>query len=117
VTSGKYFAIWRFLLRISRFLLRSLEQCERVFEKHKPTHVLHLAAFVGGLFRNMTYPVDFWNSNVDMNNNIMKCAHKYGVTKQKALSIYLLSILLFSGKKISVMFIHLYISRQDNIPY
>lgn len=61
--------------------LRSLEQCERVFEKHKPTHVLHLAAFVGGLFRNMTYPVDFWNSNVDMNNNIMKCAHKYGVKK------------------------------------
>lgn len=28
-----------------------------VFEKYKPTAVIHLAAFVGGLFRNMKYKV------------------------------------------------------------
>lgn len=28
-----------------------------IFEKHKPTAVIHLAAFVGGLFRNMKYKV------------------------------------------------------------
>jgi len=61
--------------------LRILSDCERVFEEHKPTHVLHLAAFVGGLFRNMKFPVDFWHSNVDMNNNIMKCSFKYEVKK------------------------------------
>merc|ERR1719499_1806656 len=61
--------------------LRKLEECEKVFEEHKPTHVLHLAAFVGGLFRNMNFPVDFWNHNVNMNNNIMVCCHKYKVKK------------------------------------
>lgn len=40
--------------------LRDREQTMAMFEKHKPTHVLHLAAFVGGLFRNMKYKVEFY---------------------------------------------------------
>lgn len=32
---------------------------EKLFEKHKPTHVIHLAAMVGGLFHNMTHNLDF----------------------------------------------------------
>ena len=31
----------------------------QLFEKHKPTHVIHLAAMVGGLFKNMKYKLDF----------------------------------------------------------
>ena len=31
-----------------------------IFEKHKPTHVVHLAALVGGLFKNLKYNLDFW---------------------------------------------------------
>ena len=31
-----------------------------IFEKHKPTHVIHLAALVGGLFKNLKYNLDFW---------------------------------------------------------
>ena len=30
-----------------------------IFEKHQPTHVIHLAAMVGGLFKNMKYKLDF----------------------------------------------------------
>lgn len=30
-----------------------------LFEKHKPTYVIHLAAMVGGLFKNMKYKLDF----------------------------------------------------------
>ena len=30
-----------------------------LFDKYKPTHVIHLAAMVGGLFKNMKYQVDF----------------------------------------------------------
>lgn len=41
--------------------LRSLPVCEELFEKHQPTHVIHLAAFVGGLFINMAKPVDFYS--------------------------------------------------------
>jgi len=31
----------------------------KLFEKVKPTHVIHLAAMVGGLFKNMKYNLDF----------------------------------------------------------
>ena len=33
-----------------------------LFDRVKPTHVVHLAAFVGGLFRNMKYKVEFYRS-------------------------------------------------------
>lgn len=40
--------------------LRDRAQTFAVFEKYKPTGVLHLAAFVGGLFRNLKYKVEFY---------------------------------------------------------
>jgi len=61
--------------------LREMSACKKIFEEHKPTHVLHLAAFVGGLYRNMKYPVDFWNHNVNMNQNVMKCSFDSNVQK------------------------------------
>lgn len=39
------------------------------------------AAFVGGLFRNMKYPVEFWRYNVQMNENVMQYCHEYKVKK------------------------------------
>jgi GDP-L-fucose synthase len=33
--------------------LRDPAACRAIFEKYNPTHVIHLAAFVGGLYRNM----------------------------------------------------------------
>lgn len=38
---------------------RDREQTKKLFDKHKPTHVLHLAAMVGGLFRNLQHNLDF----------------------------------------------------------
>ena len=32
---------------------------KNLFEKYQPTHVIHLAAMVGGLFRNMRHNLDF----------------------------------------------------------
>lgn len=61
--------------------LTDMAACEALFEKYKPTYVIHLAAFVGGLFINMAKPVDFYEKNLTMNNNIVKCSHKYGVKK------------------------------------
>jgi len=61
--------------------LREMDQVKAIFEKHQPTHVLHLAATVGGLFKNMKMPVEFWHDNVSMDDNIMKMAHKYKVQK------------------------------------
>ena len=45
-------------------------ETEAIFAKHKPTHVIHLAALVGGLFANMTYRVEFWRENVQINDNV-----------------------------------------------
>lgn len=41
-----------------------------LFEKYKPTHVIHLAAMVGGLFHNMNNNLDFlvYNS-ISINKN------------------------------------------------
>jgi len=54
---------------------------EAIFEKHKPTHVIHLAAKVGGLFANMRLKVDFYRENTLINDNVMECCRIYGVKK------------------------------------
>jgi len=54
---------------------------EAIFQKHKPTHVIHLAARVGGLFHNMAKKVEFFRENMLMNDNIMECCRIYGVKK------------------------------------
>ncbi|XP_011706675.1 PREDICTED: probable GDP-L-fucose synthase, partial [Wasmannia auropunctata] len=35
------------------------ESTRRLFDVHRPTHVVHLAAMVGGLFHNMSHNLDF----------------------------------------------------------
>ena len=52
-----------------------------LFEKHRPTHVIHLAARVGGLFANMSANCDFYKNNMKINDNILTASHKFGVTK------------------------------------
>lgn len=41
---------------------RSSSETKALFERHKPTHVIHLAAMVGGLFKNIRSNLDFWVS-------------------------------------------------------
>ena len=53
----------------------------RIFEKHRPTHVIHLAARVGGLFANMKYKVEFYRENVMLNDNVMEAARVFSVKK------------------------------------
>ncbi|KAH9115258.1 hypothetical protein LEN26_012279 [Aphanomyces euteiches] len=52
-----------------------------LFEKHRPTHVLHLAARVGGLFLQLKEPVEFYRANSAMNDNVLACAHEFHVEK------------------------------------
>jgi UDP-N-acetylglucosamine:LPS N-acetylglucosamine transferase len=46
------------------FFCRDLAQTKQLFDRIKPTHVIHLAAMVGGLFRNLKYNLDFWVRNM-----------------------------------------------------
>ena len=44
--------------------LFSEAETNAIFEKYKPTHVIHLAARVGGLFANMSANCDFFRYRV-----------------------------------------------------
>jgi len=61
--------------------LRDYAATRAIFDKYRPTHVIHLAAYVGGLFKNMKYPVQFWQYNIAMNENILRCSHELNVSK------------------------------------
>uniref|UniRef100_W5KQ11 GDP-L-fucose synthase n=1 Tax=Astyanax mexicanus TaxID=7994 RepID=W5KQ11_ASTMX len=52
-----------------------------IFEKHRPTHVIHLAAMVGGLFLHLRKNLDFWRKNMAINDNILHTAHEFNVVK------------------------------------
>eukprot|EP00743_Colponemidia_sp_Colp-15_P006015 GILK01006464.1.p1 GENE.GILK01006464.1~~GILK01006464.1.p1 ORF type:complete len:322 (-),score=52.94 GILK01006464.1:139-1104(-) len=71
---------WVFL-RSSDGDLRDAAATRAIFERYRPDYVIHLAAFVGGLFRNMKYKVEFWKHNVAMNENVMTCCHEFKVKK------------------------------------
>ena len=45
-------------------IIFSETETEAIFEKHQPTHVIHLAALVGGLFANMSANCDFFRNNM-----------------------------------------------------
>jgi GDP-L-fucose synthase len=61
--------------------LRDKESTRNLFIKLKPTHVIHLAAMVGGLFRNLKYKVEFYRENVLINDNVMECCREFKVVK------------------------------------
>ena len=46
------------------------------FEKNSPDLVIHLAANVGGLYKNMNEKVQMLERNVKINMNVLKCAHE-----------------------------------------
>lgn len=53
----------------------------RYFAEHKPEYVFHLAAIVGGIHANNTYPVQFVQDNTQMQNNVINFSYEYGVKK------------------------------------
>jgi GDPmannose 4,6-dehydratase len=61
--------------------LRSEKECEYIFLKYKPTHVIHLAANVGGLFKNLKDNLGMYMDNQRINQNVLHCCHKYNVKK------------------------------------
>ncbi|MEO6729274.1 MAG: GDP-L-fucose synthase [Candidatus Dojkabacteria bacterium] len=51
------------------------------FAKNQPEFVFHVAARVGGIIGNKTYPADFMYDNTMINTNVIYSAHKYKVKK------------------------------------
>ncbi|KAI9318298.1 hypothetical protein DFJ73DRAFT_791627 [Zopfochytrium polystomum] len=57
--------------------LTDASQVHALFSKHRPNCVIHLAAFVGGLFRNMREKAEFYRANSLMNENIIHTAYLF----------------------------------------
>lgn len=57
------------------------EQTEVLFERIKPSGVIHLAADVGGLYKNMAHGTEMCENNLLMNMHVMQCCKKFGVKK------------------------------------
>lgn len=52
-----------------------------LFEKIKPNGVVHLAADVGGLYKNINHGSQMFENNILMNINIMQCCQYFKVEK------------------------------------
>jgi GDP-L-fucose synthase len=62
--------------------LREYTQTLDVFKKHMPFDtIIHVAANVGGLFKNMRIPVEMYEDNMRMNMNVLRAAHELGIQR------------------------------------
>ena len=61
--------------------LTNYERTKELFERLRPQYIIHLAANVGGLFKNMNNKVEMYEVNTLINLNVLKCAHLVGVKK------------------------------------
>ena len=72
-----------------RFVFASSRECDltdyeatlQYFRTVAPDAVIHLAAAVGGLFKNMRCKVDMFEMNVCINMNVLRVCHELGVAK------------------------------------
>jgi len=56
-------------------------EVNRRFDQYKPEYVFLAAAKVGGIHANNTYPADFIDSNLQIQNNVIRACYDYGVKK------------------------------------
>ena len=61
--------------------LTNYDETYKTFSEHKPDIVIHLAASVGGLFKNLKYKVNMLEENMLINHNVLKCSYEFNVEK------------------------------------
>lgn len=61
--------------------LTNYQETLSFFQKFKPDYVIHLAANVGGLYKNMNEGVQLYEQNMDINQNVIKAAYATNVKK------------------------------------
>ncbi len=89
------------------------------FKQHSPDIIIHLAANVGGLYKNMSQPVQMLELNLLINSNVLRAAHESNVNRL----IGILSTCIFpdslaqSGIPIDETMLHLGPPHPSNAPY
>lgn len=82
VIYSKHFKQYDCIFTSSRqYDLTDLKQTQQMFVYYRPDYVIHLAANVGGLYKNMNNKVDMLEINLTINFNVVKCCHQYKVKK------------------------------------
>jgi len=61
--------------------LTSQIQTSYFFKTHRPEYVFNAAAKVGGIMANKKYKADFITDNLEIQTNLIKYSHKFGVKK------------------------------------
>jgi GDP-L-fucose synthase len=64
------------------------------FQENKFDHIIHLAACVGGLYKNMSNNVEMFMKNIKINTNVVEAAHASGIKR----GIFCLSSCIFPKK-------------------
>jgi GDP-L-fucose synthase len=80
--SEEYIDKYKFIFMGSKDCnLMDYEETKEYFRGINPDYVIHLAANVGGLFKNMNYKVEMLDINLIINRNVLKCSHELGIKK------------------------------------
>lgn len=69
------------LPRHSNLELTNAVAVDRFFDEYSPDYVVLAAGRVGGIIENQTYPADFMNTNLAIQLNVLKAAHRTDVRK------------------------------------
>jgi len=70
--------VWLFPSSLELNLL-SAESVDTYFSENKIDFIVHLAANVGGLFKNLKFKVEMFRDNIIINENILFYANKYNI--------------------------------------
>jgi len=71
--------------------LRILNEVDNLFNRIKPDRIVHLAANVGGLYKNINNPISMFSDNIKINENVLEICNKYNIKK----GIFCLSTCIF----------------------
>lgn len=89
------------------------------FKQYNPDIIIHLAANVGGLYKNMSQPVQMLEHNLLINSNVLRAAHNANINRL----IAMLSTCIFpdslaqDAKHINESMLHLGPPHHSNAPY
>jgi len=61
--------------------LRNWSEVQSIFDKHRPTQVIHTAGTVGGLGANLNYKGRFFYDNIMINTNVIEACRVFKVEK------------------------------------
>ena len=64
--------------------LTNYEETKEVLEYYQPKRIIHLAARVGGIEDNMNYPIEYLETNLSIDTNVLKASYEQGIERLTA---------------------------------